>query len=235
MAISANSKKSPVKSSLSKNNSKTPAVKRNKLIWIGIPATLLVIASVTGSVYWLTRPSLKDAPKKTEPKQVAAYLASDKFNQLSMEDKKTYVSQISDGQPPWQIMRQSAELPKGEREKLQSNMAPVMQEVMKERLNNFFKMSKEDQQKELEKMMAQRNQYRGQGGQGGPRPAQQAGGTAVAGNNNPGQPPAGGGGRGGGRSPVQRKARFETVDSNTRAQGVEFRKLMMQQRQQQGR
>jgi hypothetical protein len=233
MAISANNKKIPVKSSLSKNNSKTPAVKRNKLIWIGIPATLLVIASVTGSVYWLTRPSLKDAPKKTEPKQVAAYLASDKFNQLSMEDKKTYVSQISDGQPPWQIMRQSAELPKADREKLHSNMEPVMHAVMKERLNNFFKMSKEDQQKELEKMMAQRNQYRGQGGQ---RPAQPAGGTAVAANSNPGQPPAGGGGgRGGGRSPVQRKARFETVDSNTRAQGVEFRKLMMQQRQQQGR
>jgi mono/diheme cytochrome c family protein len=212
--------------------SKQPALKRNKWLWFGIPATVLITAAAaTSGIMWLNRPSLKDAPQKTDTKQVAAYLASDKFNQLSMQDKQKYVSQISDGKPPWQVMRSGDNLSKEERDKLRENLQPVMQQVMKERLNNFFKMSPEDREKELDKIMGQMRQgggMRGAFGGGGRGGGGGNNNAAVANNNNQTQRPAA---QTNNRA-IRRKERFETVDSNTRAQGVEFGKIMMARFQQ---
>ena len=127
-----------------------PKSKKKMLIWLS--SSIMAAAVISYGTYFLFfKPSLKDAPSaKSDKKQIAGYLASDKFNQLSMDDKKTYVKQLSDGQP-WQVMR-APDIPKEEQSKLRENIGPVFQEMEKERLDKFFKMSKEDQQKELEKI-----------------------------------------------------------------------------------
>lgn len=192
-----------------------PSQSRKKIIaWLcGLVAAAAVIVAGIYCIFF--KPSLKNAPPvKSEQKKIAGYLASDKFNQLSMDDKKTYVRQLSDGHP-WQVMR-TPDIPKEEQAKLRENMQPVFQEMEKERLDKFFKMSKEDQQKELERIADQMKQFRA---------AQQAQGAQA---NRQGPPPGGGGRR---NAPERQKARYETTDPVTRAQQVEFRKMMMQQMQ----
>lgn len=198
-----------------------PKSKKKMLIWLS--GSIMAVAVITYGTYFLFfKPSLKDAPPvKSDKKQIAGYLASDKFGQLSMDDKKTYVKQLSDGQP-WQVMR-APDIPKDEQAKLRENIEPVFQEMQKERLDKFFKMSKEDQQKELEKIVEQMKERRAaQQAQGG-RPGGQGGGQQ-------GPPPGGGGG--GRNSPQRQMARYETTSPVTRAQQVEFRKMMQQQMQQ---
>lgn len=198
-----------------------PKSKKKMLIWLF--SSIMAAAVITyGTYYIFFKPSLKDAPPvKSDKKQIAGYLASDKFSQLSMDDKKTYVKQLSGGQP-WQVMR-APDIPKDDQAKLRENIQPVFQEMEKERLDKFFKMSKEDQQKEIEKIVEQikerRSTQQAQGGQGG-RPGGQGG------------PPGGGGGGGGRNSPQRQMARYETTSPVTRAQQVEFRKMMQQQMQQ---
>ena len=201
-----------------------PKSKKKMLIWLS--SSIIAVAVIAyGTYFFFFKPSLKDAPPvKSDKKQIAGYLASDKFGQLSMDDKKTYVKQLSDGQP-WQVMR-APDIPKDEQAKLRENIEPVFQEMQKERMDKFFKMSPEEQQKELEKIVAQMKERRaaqqaqggGQGGQGGP-----------GGQGGQGGPPGGGGGR---NSPQRQMARYETTSPVTRAQQVEFRKMMQQQMQQ---
>ncbi len=198
----------------------SPKSKKKMIIWTcsSIAAAAVIAA---GTYYLFFKPSLKDAPSaKSDKKQITGYLASDKFGQLSMDDKKTYVKQLSEGNP-WQVMR-APDIPKDEQAKLRENIQPVFQEMEKERLDKFFKMSPEDQQKELEKIVEQMKQRRAaqqaQGAQGGaqaPRPGGQGG------------PPPGGG-----RNSAQRQmARYETTSPVTRAQQVEMRKMIQQQMQ----
>ncbi len=200
-----------------------PKSKKKMLIWLS--SSIMAVAVIAYGTYFLFfKPSLKDAPPvKSDKKQIAGYLASDKFSQLSMDDKKTYVGQLSDGQP-WQVMR-APDIPKDEQAKLRENIEPVFQEMQKERMDKFFKMSPEEQQKELEKIVAQMKERRAaqqaQGGQGG-RPGGQGGGQQ-------GGPPPGGGGR---NSPQRQMARYETTSPVTRAQQVVFRQMMQQQMQQ---
>lgn len=196
--------------------------KKKMIIWLcSSIAAVAVIAA--GTYYLFFKPSLRDAPSvKSDQKKIAGYLASDKFNQLSMEDKKAYLKQLNDGQP-WRVMR-TPDIPKDEQAKLRENMQPVFQEMQKERLDKFFKMSKEDQQKELEKIVEQMKQRRAaqqaQGGQGGG----QGGGPGGQG----GPPPGGGGGR---NNPQRQVARYEASDPVTRAQQVVFRQMIQQQMQ----
>jgi hypothetical protein len=199
-----------------------PAQSKKKIILRTCSSIAAAAVISAGTYYLFFKPSLKDAPSvKSDKKQIAGYLASDKFSKLSMDDKKTYVAQLSDGQP-WQVMR-APDIPKDEQAKLRENIQPVFQEMQKERLDKFFKMSKEDQQKELEKIAEQMRQRRAaqqaQGGAQGQRPA--GGGQPAAG------PPPGGGRN----SPERQKARYEETSPVTRAQQVEFRKMMMQQMQ----
>ena len=209
-----------------------PKSKKKMLIWLS--SSIMAAAVMTYGTYFLFfKPSLKDAPPvKSDKKQIAGYLASDKFSQLSMDDKKTYVGQLSDGQP-WQVMR-APDIPKDEQAKLRENIEPVFQEMQKERMDKFFKMSPEDQQKDIEKTVEQMKQRRaaqqaqgGQGGQGG-RPGGQPGGQ---GGGQPQGPPPGGGGGGGRNSPQRQMARYETTSPVTRAQQVEYRKMVQQQMQ----
>lgn len=198
----------------------SPSASKEKMItWLcGSVIGTTVIA--IGTYYLFFKPSLKDAPPvKSDKKQIAGYLASDKFRQLSMNDKKTYVKQLSEGQP-WQIMR-APDIPKEEQTKLRENVDPVFHEMEKERLNIFFKMSIEAQQKELEKIAEKMKQRRAAQQQNQAIPA--GGGTPAA--SPQGQQP-GGGGR---NSPERQKARYETTDPVTRAQQVEFRKMMVEQ------
>ena len=197
-----------------------PKSKKKMLIWLS--SSIMAVAVIAYGTYFLFfKPSLKDAPPvKSDKKQIAGYLASDKFGQLSMDDKKTYVKQLSDGQP-WQVMR-APDIPKDEQAKLRENIEPVFQEMQKERMDKFFKMSPEEQQKELEKIVEQMKERRAaQQAQGG-RPGGQGGGQQ-------GGPPPGGGGR---NSPQRQMARYETTSPVTRAQQVAFRQMVQQQMQQ---
>ena len=193
--------------------------KKKMLVWLC--SSIAAVAVIAGGTYYLFfKPSLKDAPPvKSDQKKIAGYLASDKFNQLSMDDKKTYVKQLSEGQP-WRVMR-TPDIPKDEQAKLRENVQPVFQEMQKEKLDKFFKMSKEDQQKQLEKTVEDMKQRRAaqqaQGGQGGPPPGGQGG-----------PRPCGGGGR---NNPQRQVARYEWTDPVTRAQQVEYRKMIQQQMQ----
>ncbi|MHB9138500.1 MAG: hypothetical protein ACYC4Q_03760 [Victivallaceae bacterium] len=189
-----------------------PSPSRKKMmIWIG-SSVFAVALTATGTYYAFFKPSLRDAPPvKSEPKKIASYLASSKFKELPQEDKINYLKQLESEQPRGTLWR--ADIPKDEREKLRENVRPVMQVVMKERLDSFFKKSPEEQQAELAKMAEERKARQEQQAQGGPR---QGGG--------------GPGGPGGGRNnPARTKARFEGTDSNTRAEMTQMRKLMQQQ------
>jgi hypothetical protein len=193
---------------------KQPSPSRKKMmIWIGSSVFAVALAA-TGTYYLFFKPSLKDAPPiKSEPKKIASYLASGKFKELPQEDKINYLKQLESEQPRGALWR--ADIPKDEREKLRANVGPVMQVVMKERLDSFFKKSPEEQQKELAKMAEERKARQGQQAQGG----QRGGGF--------GGPPGGGGG--GRNNPARAKQRFEGTDSNTRAEMSQMRKLMQQQ------
>ena len=185
------------------------------MIWIGSSVFAVALAA-TGTYYLFFKPSLKDAPPiKSEPKKIASYLASGKFKELPQEDKINYLKQLESEQPRGALWR--ADIPKDERDKLRENVGPAMQMVMKERLDNFFKKSPEEQQAELAKMAEQWKARQGQQAQGGQR---QGGGQ--------GGPPGGGGG--GRNNPARTKARFEGTDSNTRSERTQMGKLMRMQR-----
>ena len=202
-----------------RSNAKTvqkrqPSLSRKKvMLWLG--SSVFTVALMAAGIYYaFFKPSLRDAPPvKSEPQKIAGYLASSKFKELPLEDKISYVKQLETEQPRavWR-----ADIPQDDREKLRENLRPVMQEVMKERLDNFFKKSPEEQQQELAKMAEEWKARQGQQAQGGQRPP---GG---------GQGGWGGGGR---NNPARTKARFESTDSNSRAERVQIRKLMQQQRQ----
>lgn len=191
-----------------------PSPSRKKvMLWIC--SSIFTVALMSAGIYYaFFKPSLRDAPPvKSEPQKIAGYLASGKFKELPLEDKISYVKQLETDQPRavWR-----ADIPKDDRDKLRENLRPVMQEVMKERLDNFFRKSPEEQQQELAKMAEEWKARQGQQAQGGQRP--------------PGGGPGGWGG-GGRNNPSRIKARFESTDSNSRAERVQMRKLMQQQRQ----
>lgn len=202
------------------NLKKSWSRRKKVLVTLAIAIPVLGIAGLV--TYKLTRPHAPD-PAKLETKQAVKYLASKDFASLPEREKEDYMARLraKNGDNPRMFF--SNDLTQEERHAMFKNTRQIMQKMMKERMNKFFAMSKEEQNQELDRIikeMEARRANRPQGGQGGRGPGGQGG-----------QGGQGGRGPGGGNMAARQQQRYEATDSTTRAQMTEFRKLLQQRRQ----
>ncbi|MFA7184504.1 MAG: hypothetical protein WC082_06410 [Victivallales bacterium] len=178
-------------------------------------ASFTILATIISAFIPRTAPD----PKKLDARTKVAYMASKQFAALPEAEKVKYVKSVG------RSRRAYRQLSRTEREKVAQNTRKVRLVEMKERTQKFFKMSRAEQNKYLDEMIAQwerRRQTREAG-------RNQNNTRRVASTSNTNQ-----------RRNVNRNARrqgmLEGVDSTTRAQMSEFfRRLRERRRQTQGR
>lgn len=144
-----------------------------------------------------------EAPDPSQMTKLSAvkYMATKEFGALPDSEKQLYFEKIAPkpgerrGPPP-----EFEKMSKDEREQLHKNMRKLMHEHMKKRLQKFFSSSKEEQDKMLDEMIAERKE-REQNGQNGPPP-------------------------GGGDPGKHMQDMLENTDSTTRAQMSEMHERM---------
>jgi Spy/CpxP family protein refolding chaperone len=131
-------------------------------------------------------------PKTSDSKQVSNYLASDSFGKLKNEQKIHYMEQLRQ-RPDF------AGPPRGlnaaQEEKIRQNIGPVFRQRMEQEMEEFSKMTPEQQTAFLDKRIDQMEAFRKRGGSG--NAVGKSAGPLASG---PGGPPPGGraGGRPGG-------------------------------------
>ncbi len=168
---------------------------------------LLILTAVTASGIVLLYPEPKAPdPKKMKPEAAFKYMASKEFSALSDKEKERYFKMMRPkrgSKPPKRMKRPN--LTEEERQRLHKNMHKLMRKEMKKRMQEFFAMSKEDQEKFLDKMANDMKERRKNG-----------------------EGPPGGGGRRGAPSGGRMQGMLENTDSTTRAQMHEFHKRLHQ-------
>jgi hypothetical protein len=162
-------------------------------------------------------------PKK-EPKKTIKFLASKDFSSMSMEDKQEYMRKMRTSGD--RRMFRNSKLSQEERTQLHQNMRPVFRAMMKERMTKFFAMSREEQNKELDKAIARMKERRAQW-EARRRATPQSGNTTNNSSNNNNNRRRGGGGNVASRM----KNRYENTDPATRAQMIEYRKAIRERMQ----
>lgn len=201
--------------------------KRNKSILIaGIAAACLALAA---SIVSALIPRKAPDPEELGPEKKVSYLATREFARLPEKEKEKYLSQAG-VRPSPQAFRTLSE---PERQAVFKNTRKVMHKMMKERITKFFKMSKEEQNKQLDAMIAEWDKRRQE--MEARRAAENNAGNNGGNNRNPNTgdnrqgPP-----RGNFRAMMQ--AILENTDSTSRAQMAEFfRRLQERRKQTQGR
>lgn len=172
-------------------------------------SSLVALLLAAGMGYLLTRPHAPD-PAKIPAKDAVKYLASKQFASLSEKEQEDYFNKLRNGKGDNPGMFFSKDLSQAERAAMFKNTRKLMFKEMKQRMNKFFAMSKEDQDKELDKMIKDREDRMKAGGFAGGRP----GGNGPP----PGGPP----------SKAMMQNMLENSDSTSRAQMSEFFKRMEQ-------
>ena len=184
--------------------------KKNKIIIIsGISvASIALLATIISAFYTPEAPD----PKELGPRTKVTYMASKQFARLPEAEKTKYIQKM--GRPSRQTF---SKLSSEERKAVFKNTRKVMHKQMKKRMNKFFKMSKEEQDKFLDNMIARWDKRRKE-----MEARRRANGNS---NNNR---------RGGGPPRGNRQAMmqgiFEKTDSTTRAQMHEFFKRLRERR-----
>jgi hypothetical protein len=155
-----------------------------------IVAGCIGVLGVLGLGVWVFRnvPVSAPDPKTSDPKQVASYLASDSFGKLKNEKKIQYMEQLhrrSDFAGPPRGLSQAQE------EKIRQNIGPVFRQRMEKEMEEFSKMTPEQQTAFLDKRIDQMEAFRKKGGPAGPPPPG-AGGPPPGGGpgGRPGGPPS---------------------------------------------
>ncbi len=179
--------------------------RKNKIILVVGIASLLVFPLYELCFLLFHAHAPAPDPGKMNQKEAVKYLASKQFAALPESEQESYMKSLrkdKDG-PPVPL---SNDLSQEERAAVFKNTRKLMQKEMKERMKTFFAMSKEEQNKFLDKMVKEMEVRR----QNGMAP-----------------PPGGPGGPG--KAMIQNM--LENTDSTTRAQMMEFRKRMEQRMQ----
>ncbi len=187
---------------------KTKVSGKKKIIYIG--ATVLVLAGVIAGII-ITRP--KKAPEVTQMSQNDAlkYAASKDFAALPVAEKQRFAEEMRKSGNPREMFRNN-NLSDAEKEQLRNNMRAMFRLRMEEQAKKLLAMTKEERQKEYDRMadeMKQRMANR-QGGFGGP------GGPGGPGGRGPGGP--------GGQNIARMQERYEGMSSDSRAILAEMRK-----------
>jgi len=159
-------------------------------------------------------------PTTQQPEQIAAYVASERFARLPSTRKKQYLNrarQVAD----WRRFRR-IDLTDEQRQQLRRNVAPVMQEMMQERIDEYFKLPPEQRQAQLDEVIdAMRNR---------PRPQARSRPTS-----RPRNAAAGAGGRRWrGFSPQRLKNRLENTPPEVRARREQYFRDLRQRMRQRG-
>jgi hypothetical protein len=163
-------------------------------------------------------------PEKQQIKQMTRtaktlYLASKDFKLLDDDQKKQVLKDMGGSRGRRGFSRRGMRSMTSEtREKIEKNTREVRQQMRKEQMTDFFKLSEAERNKVLDKMIA-RGLGRGRGNRGG-------GGDRKSTDNN-----RKGGGRRRGSVAQRMSRRYEESDSDYRAQRTEFRKLIRARRE----
>lgn len=209
--------------------------KKNKIILgSGISfASLTILATIVSAFI----PRKAPDPKTFDTRTKVAYMATKQFAALPEAEKVKYVRSVGNSRGAYR------QLSSTEREKVEQNTRKVRFMEIKERNKKFFQMSYADQTKYLDQMIAQQERWRqageargGQGGSGSNSNARDNSNNnnrrnAAASSGNSNQQPSGGN-----RRAARQQARYEGMDSTTRAEMSEFFRRLRERRQQtQGR
>jgi isopenicillin N synthase-like dioxygenase len=186
--------------------------KQNKIMIIsGISvASLALLATIASAFYTPEAPD----PKKLGSRTKVAYMASKQFASLPQAEKEKYVKKVGRSRSAYR------QLSSTERKKVFSNTRSIMMKSIKERVNKFFAMSEEEQNKYLDDMNARRDKWRK--AREARRAKEKSSKTSSNSNNH----------RGGNRE-RRRQGFLEGMDSTTRAQMMEIRKRSRARRNQQ--
>jgi len=199
------------------NTKKSPkAIKKMAMIMVVCAALILLLLLIKT----LSGTHAPD-PMKMTPQANLKYMASKEFAALPKAEKESYFSRLRQNHNSTPPQRPDfSTLSQAERENLRKNTGRMMQKEMRERMKQFFSLSREEQDKYLDKMIKERQQRRQQ-------ELARNGGT---GNNNP---PPGGPPEGGNRQAMM-QSMLENTDSNSRAQMHEFMSRLRAREQQTG-
>lgn len=194
--------------------------KKNKIILTSgiFVASVSLLAAIISALYTPKAPD----PKELGPTTKVKYMASKEFARLPEAEKEKYVAKM--GRPRRESFQNLSEK---ERQVVFKNTRKVMQKQMKERVTKFFKMSKEEQNKILDDMIAQWDRRRkemearrAQNSSGGNTANRNSGNSST-----PPAPPRG-------NRQAMMQGIFENTDSTTRAQMAEFFKRLRERREQ---
>jgi hypothetical protein len=195
-----------------------------KNIWKENKTAVIVTGSIlfvaVGAVLAISLGSKVTPPDpKKEPKKTIKFLASKDFSSMPMEDKQEYMRKMRESGD--RRMFRNSQLTQEERTQLHQNMRPVFRTMMKERMKKFFAMSKEEQNKELDKAIARMKERQAQR-EARRRTNTQSGTSTNSNSNNNNNRRRWGGGNVASRM----KNRYENTDPATRAQMIEYRKAI---------
>ena len=192
--------------------------KKNKIILIsGISmASVTLLATIISAFY---TPKAPDS-KKLGPVKKVSYMASKQFASLPEQEKVKYVKSVGRSRSAYR------QLSSQERTAIFKNTRKIMHKRIKERVNKFFKMSKEEQNKYLDERIAQRDKWRKA------REARRAQSNNNSNTRTTNTSSSTTNRRRGNRN-AWRQGFLEGMDSTTRAQMMELRRRMRERRKQQ--
>jgi len=121
--------------------------KKNKIILTsGISvASVTLLATIISALYTSKAPD----PKELGPRKKVAYMASKQFASLPEKEKTTYIKKLGRSS-----MKEYRKLSTTERNALVKNTSKTRIKMMKKRLDKFFAMNKEEQNKHLDEQIA---------------------------------------------------------------------------------
>ena len=173
--------------------------KRKLIIFMSVGFTL----TVAGILWWHSNLETQRVPdpKSMTPVQAVKFMATEQFADLSDEQKSRYLKGMhnKEKRPPMEVMNK---LTDEERKAIRKNVGRQMHREMKERIKKFFRMTKDEQDKFLDKMIKEMEEHR-------------AAGRSRSGGDRPGPP-----------SSAMMQAMLENTDSSSRAMMHEFHKRM---------
>ena len=190
--------------------------KKNKIIMIsGISmASVTLLATIVSAFFTPKAPD----PKKLGPIKKVSYMASKQFANLPEQEKIKYVKSVGRSRSAYR------QLSSTERTALSKNTRKIRMKQMKEHVNKFFKMSEEEQNKYMDKRIAQRDKWRKA------REARRAQSNSNTRTTSTSSTTTNTTRRRGGNRNAWRQGFMEGVDSTTRAQMTEMRRLMRERR-----
>ncbi|OGV33891.1 MAG: hypothetical protein A2020_03525 [Lentisphaerae bacterium GWF2_45_14] len=200
---------------------KTSSKTKTTIISIAAAASLVAISA--GLVYLLTpAPPPPPDPVKTAPEEIAGYVASTDFAKMPLDKKVKYMENLRNSGTNTNPREIFSKLSAEERKQVMENMQPVMREIMRKRVKEYFALKTQEEKdkfldgeiERMRKMRAERPRPatdNTQGQSGTTPPAEQPGGHRP-------------------RSKDEIKKRIETSSPEDRAQFTQYMKDMRARR-----